>query len=236
MIKAIIFDLDGTLTDTLATIAHFGNFALESCGLPAIPVNRYRRLVGNGRDLLIHRMLAEHNADTDENYQRVGAIYDREYEADVLYGTKPYAGILPLLDALKSAGLLLCVLSNKPHNVVCGIVDKIFGNRFDIVYGQRTGIPIKPSPEGTLDICRELSLQPSECLFAGDTHIDIETAKNAHMASVGVLWGFRDFAELQTAGADYIIERPAEIAAIIQTKSKNREQENKRKQEKTGES
>lgn len=228
MIKAIIFDLDGTLTDTLSTIAHFGNLALESFGFSPIPTDRYRHLVGNGRDLLIHRMLAEHNADTSENYQNVGAVYDREYEADVLYGTKPYEGILPLLDALQSAGLAICVFSNKPHNVVSGIVDRIFGSRFDIVYGQRTGVPVKPAPDGALEICRKLNIQPAECLFVGDTCTDIETAKNAGMHSIGVLWGFRDLAELDTAGADYIIHHPAEIVEITTHINKNTNAEKQR--------
>ncbi len=220
MIKAIIFDLDGTLTDTLSTIAHFGNFALTAFGFPAIPADRYRRLVGDGRDALIHRMLAEHHADTPENFQQVGAVYDREYEADVLYGTKPYGGILALLDALEEMHIRRCVFSNKPHNVVLGIAARLFNGRFDLVYGQRPGVPVKPAPDGALEICANLGLTPAECLFVGDTSTDIQTAKNAGMASAGVLWGFRDFTELQAAGADYIIENPAEILEILNAKNK----------------
>ena len=220
MIKAVLFDLDGTLTDTLSTIAHFGNCALGKFGFPPIPTERYRYLVGDGRDLLIHRMLAEHGADTAENYQNVGAAYDAAYEADVLHGTVPYDGIPELLTNLQENGLKTAVLSNKPHNVTKMVVQAVFGNRFDIVYGQRPGYPMKPDPAVARMVAEELGVSPAECAFVGDTSVDIATGKNAGMLPIGVLWGFRDAAELRRAGAAHIVKKPQELLQILADKRK----------------
>lgn len=215
MIQAVIFDFDGTLADSLETIAYFGNFALAEKGFGAISKDRYRHLVGDGRNTLIHRMLAEHGMDTPENYEAVGAVYDKAYAADMLHSTAPYAGILELLDVLHQKGIRLCVCSNKPHEVVEYSVDKLFADRFDVVCGIQPGMAVKPAPDCALAICAELGVTPAECLFVGDTNVDIRTAKNAGMTSVGVLWGFRDLAELESAGADYIVENPVQIAEIV---------------------
>lgn len=215
MTKLCIFDLDGTLTNTIPAISHFGNSALLKFGFPEIPTDRYKLLVGNGRDLLIHRMLEEVGADTEENYVNVGKAYDAGYEADPLYKTAPYDGIIELLDNLKNAGIKIAVLTNKPDNVAQDVVKLFFGDRFDLIVGQKPGVKIKPDPEGALFIAKELGAQTSETVFIGDTYVDISTGKNACMKSVGVLWGFRDEAELLDAGADYIVAHPREIADII---------------------
>ncbi len=215
MTKLCIFDLDGTLTDTLPALTHFGNTALASFGFSEIPMERYKKLVGNGRDLLIHRMLAEIGADTPENYENVGTVYDAAYEAEPLYETKPYDGIIELLDNLIKNGVKIAVLSNKPHNVAVDVIRLFFGDRFDAAYGQRSGIDIKPSPDGALMIADELGISVSDTIFIGDTNVDIATGKNAAMKTIGVLWGFRDEEELSTAGADYIVEKPQEILDII---------------------
>lgn len=215
MTKLCIFDLDGTLTNTIPAISHFGNSALEKFGFPSIPDDRYKILVGNGRDLLIHRMLEEFDADNDENFDNVGKAYDAAYEADPLYKTAPYDGITELLDNLKNAGLKIAVLTNKPDNVAQDVVKLFFQNRFDLVVGQKPGVKTKPDPEGALNIASELGVTTSECVFIGDTYVDISTGKNAGMKSIGVLWGFRDEAELKNAGADVIVSHPSEIFDII---------------------
>ena len=181
MIRAVIFDFDGTLADSLETIAYIGNLALEENGFAPIPKDRYRRLVGDGRSALIHRMLAEYQADTPENFCRVCRTYDMHYHAAGLHTTKPYAGILELLEVLADHGIRLCVCSNKPHDVVESSVAVLFGERFDVVMGQKEGVPVKPAPDSALAICKELDIPPAECLFVGDTNVDIETAKNAGM-------------------------------------------------------
>ena len=215
MTKLCIFDLDGTLTDTIPAISHFGNSALSKFGFPEIPENRYKILVGNGRDLLIHRMLSEVDADTEENYINVGKAYDAGYEADPLYKTAPYDGIMELLDNLKKSGIKIAVLTNKPDNVAQDVVKLFFGDRFDLIVGQKPEMKIKPDPEGAFYIAKELGAEISECVFIGDTYVDISTGKNAGMTAIGVLWGFRDEAELSGAGADYIVAHPAEISDII---------------------
>ena len=216
MIKAVLFDLDGTLSDTIHTIAYYGNLALSTHGFPEIPTETYKKLVGNGRDLLIHRMLEYHNADTEENYIKVGKKYDDEYENDVMYLTKPYDGTPELLKDLKKDGIKCAVLSNKPHNVTGPVVELLFGKgTLDLCAGAKQGIPIKPAPDGALEIAKELGLSPEECIFVGDTYVDITTGKNAKMKTIGVLWGFRDEEELKNAGADFIVSHPSEIYDII---------------------
>lgn len=210
-----IFDLDGTLTDTLQAIAYFGNTALTKNGFDAIKTDKYRYLVGDGRDVLIHRMLAEHNADTKENFDRVGEDYDIAYNSDMLYLTKPYDGIVKSLEKL-SKNNTLAVLSNKPDNIVKYIVNTLFPNGlFASVDGQRSGIPTKPSPVGATAIAHRLGFSPEECVFIGDTNVDIHTGKNAGMKTVGVLWGFRDREELERAGADIIVEKTEQLADIL---------------------
>ena len=215
MTKLCIFDLDGTLTNTLPALAHFGNTALSSFGFPEIPMERYKKLVGDGRDLLIHRMLAENGLDTPENYEKVGKVYDAAYEADPLYETKPYDGIMELLDKLIEKGIKIAVLSNKPHNVAVDVIRLFFGERFDASYGQRVGIATKPDPTGAIIISNELNIPASDTVFIGDTNVDIKTGKNAGMKTIGVLWGFRDEEELSEAEADYIVSKPYEILDIV---------------------
>lgn len=214
--KVCIFDLDGTLTNTLNAIAHFGNLALAAFGFDPIPVADYKRYVGDGRTVLIHRMLKARNADTPENFDRVCHVYDENYEAEPLYDTDAYDGIRELLDRLKNQGIKIAVCSNKPDNVVQDVVKIIFGDTFDAVSGVIDGFPTKPEPYTALKIAEKLGAAPEECLFIGDTNVDIFTAKNAGMTSVGVTWGFRDRAELMAAKADYIVDLPEDILKIIE--------------------
>lgn len=214
--KACIFDLDGTLTNTLNAIAHFGNLALTAFGFNPIPVMDYRRYVGDGRTVLIHRMLNAQNADTPENFINVCRVYDENYESDPLYDTDAYDGIRELLAELKSRGMKIAVCSNKPDNVVQDVVQIIFGDMFDAVSGAADGFPTKPEPYTALKIAEKLGAEPQECFFIGDTNVDIFTAKNAGMKSIGVTWGFRDRTELIEAGAEYIVNSPEDILKIVE--------------------
>ncbi len=216
-IKACVFDLDGTLTNTINAIAHFGNVALTAYGLEPVSVTDYKLYVGDGRDKLIHRILAANGADNAEMFEKVGSLYDENYEKDFLYDTDAYDGIRSLLSSLKERGVKTAVCSNKPDNVAHFVIDAIFGQGvFDIVNGVKDGAPTKPDPTSALEIAAELNVKPEECLFPGDTKVDIATAKNAGMHSVGVLWGFRGRAELEEAGAEFIIEKPDEILGLLQ--------------------
>lgn len=215
MTKLCIFDLDGTLTNTLPAISHFGNTALSAHGFPKIEPEKYKLLVGDGRDLLIHRMLSECGADTDENFEKVGKVYDAAYEAEPLYETKPYDGITELLNNLKNRNIKIAVLSNKPDNVAVDVVKLFFGDIFDIAHGQRKGIKTKPDAVAALEIAEQLGINPSDTYFIGDTNVDIMTGKNAGMHTIGVLWGFRGIEELTNAGAEFIVSHPDEIFKII---------------------
>lgn len=216
MIKAVIFDLDGTVTDTLSTIAHFGNLALTTHGIAPIPEEEYKYFAGDGKKLIVHRMLAYNNADTEQNFAKVELTYDTEYEADPIGKTTVFDGILPLVAELHRRGIKVAINSNKPHNVMEMVLSKLFpAGYLDAAYGQTDDTPTKPDPTNALKIAAEFGVSPSECLFVGDTSVDIKTGLNADMHTVGVLWGFRTLDELKTAGAEYIAEKPVDILDVI---------------------
>ena len=215
MIKAVFFDLDGTISDTLSTIAHYGNSALVFNGLEPINEDEYKYFAGNGKKVLLKRMLEFSSSYTDEMYDKVEKKYDYEYEKNPVGFTKPFPEIPKLLTQLKAKNMKLIVLSNKPDNVTADSVSKLYPNTFDICWGKKDSYPAKPDAKSTLEIMNTLNLTANECLFIGDTYVDMETGKNAGMKTIGVLWGFRDFDELKNAGADYIISKPHEILEII---------------------
>ncbi len=217
MIKACIFDLDGTLCNTLDSIAYFCNQTLKQLGYPNIPTNKYRSLVGNGAEQLIHNMFhIVHPTYTLDDVHTAKQIFMDLYKEDPLKCVTLYDGILPLLHTLKSNGILLAILSNKPHVLTKLSVPKLFGEHlFDVWYGQRDEIPRKPAPDGALIIMKELSVQPSQCLFIGDSDVDMHTGNNASMKTAGVLWGYRSKEELLHAGAQMIASTPSDIQNFI---------------------
>ncbi len=218
MIKLCIFDMDGTLVNTINTIAHFGNTALVKFGLDPISTDEYKLMVGNGSDVLVQRMLAKHGK-TMEEYKELHPYYVNIYDNDFMYLTAPYDGIIDMLDAVKKQGIRTAVLSNKDHSTAKKVSDELFeGGLIDLCMGARPGVPLKPEPDAVLEIIEHFGVLKDECLYVGDTATDIKTAKNAGLYSIGVLWGFRDEAELREAGADVIISNPMDIAEI----SKNR--------------
>lgn len=214
--QACIFDLDGTLANTLNSIAYFANSALTACGYSTIEVEKYRYLVGNGADKLIHRMLAAvTDSYTEEDVLRLRKTYDTLYESDTMHLVTGYDGMQELLKALKRQNMKLAVLSNKPHNVTEEVIRNLFGNDlFDLCYGQRSQVERKPSPQGALLIAEELGVKPKQCLYIGDTNVDMQTGENAGMDTVGVLWGFRDRDELEQSHAKHIVSHPSEIYTI----------------------
>ena len=187
---ACIFDLDGTLANTLTSIAHFGNATLGEFGLPEIPVEQYKQLVGNGADLLMRRMLKTVGARfSEEEIQSFRAAYDRRYESD------PMALV---------QGFQVGVLSNKPDNVARDIVRTMFGPLVDQAHGQRAEFPTKPDPAAVLQMAADFGVEPGRVLYCGDSGVDMETGRNAGMAPCGVLWGFRERQELEEHGAQYL--------------------------------
>lgn len=212
MIKACIFDLDGTLCDTLTTISYFANEALKHFGLPEIEKNEYKYMIGNGYKNLIKNMLNYLNVYSDELFSEVAEYYYNIYDKKPLYLTKAYDGIEDMLEKLAEKGIKTAILSNKPHNATVNVAKEIL-SKFDFthVQGNIEGIPLKPEPESLLNIVKILDVKKEECLYIGDTSTDIETGKNADIKTVGVLWGFRTEDELKKAGADLIASKPADI-------------------------
>lgn len=219
MYKACIFDLDGTLANTLDSIAYFANSALKQCGYNTIETNQYRYLVGEGVVKLIHRMLGTVCGTlgyTEADAQKLRAIYDDLYESDPTYVVTDYTGMHETIAALKTAKIKLAVLSNKPQNCTAAIIDALFkAGTFDLCYGQREQVARKPSPQGALIIARELGIESKECLYIGDTSTDMKTGAAAGMDTVGVTWGFRDVNELKVNHARYIVETPKQIYKIV---------------------
>lgn len=215
-VKAVIFDMDGTIADTLASIAGFGNAALKAHGYPEIAVERYRQLVGNGRDVLIRRMLAETGKPhTEADVQAMCATYDSFYESDPTHLVVPYPGILELLHTVRENGVKTAVLSNKPDNMTRFIADALFPGLFDAVHGQRSGIPKKPDPSAVRMLCAELGVQPADCLYVGDSGVDMQTGANAGIVTAGVTWGFRGADELRENGAVYLADNADALCSLI---------------------
>lgn len=218
MYLACIFDLDGTLANTLESIAYFSNEALKRYGYTAIPTADYKTIVGDGADVQVRRMLdrtAGKNAWSEDDFQKVRTFYGGLYGASPTYLLKNYEGMPQALEALKKAGVRLAVLSNKPNDWVQAIISFLFPNgTFDACYGQRPQVPRKPAPDGALLIAKELEISPAQCLYIGDTNTDMKTGAAAGMDTTGVLWGFRGRAELEANHAKYLAETPAQIVRI----------------------
>ena len=216
MVKAVIFDMDGTVADTLASIASFGNAALTAHGFPALETELYRQLVGDGRDMLIRRMLVATGMEHAEGtVQTVIQTYDALYEADPTRLVTPYPGILELLKTVRAAGIKTAILSNKPDNMTRFIADALFHGLFDIVHGQREDIPKKPDPTAVLMLCEELGVTSADCLYVGDSGVDMQTGNNAGILSVGVTWGFRSTEELKENGAHHLVSTAQELLNLI---------------------
>ena len=210
---AIIFDLDGTLLDTLASLANSFNRSLDKMGLPTQQVTDYRYFIGDGLRNCVIGCLGD--LATDEHIERLTEIQQDDYRETWRDDAAPYPGIESLLETLDQTNVPMAVLSNKPHEFVLQIMDHFFpSTRFHPVMGHQPGYAHKPDPTTALLIASELSIAPAQITFVGDTRADIETAVNAAMYPVGVLWGFRERDELEAAGAKDIIESPHELLSL----------------------
>jgi phosphoglycolate phosphatase len=209
-----VFDLDGTLLDTLEDLADACNIALLKEGFPVHPVEPYRFFVGNGVDTLIRRAVPEDSRD-EQTLARVKAHFDAHYAAHSRDKTKPYPGVPEALHALRHAGFALAVLSNKPDTYAGELVELYFPGLFDLTFGQREGVPLKPDPAAVREILRLLAVEPQDGFYIGDTATDMETGKRASLYTMGVSWGFRTTDELLSAGADSIVNKAEELPKII---------------------
>lgn len=213
-IKAVIFDMDGTILNTLQDIANAVNHALTVNGLPTHELSKFKKFVGNGTDIMLKRALPD-ELKTDEKVAEIKPDYVEFYDAHQIDTTAPYDGILELLDELKAKGIKLAVVSNKIDCMVGPISEKFFGNTFDYVTGQKDGVPVKPDPAAVFEAMKHLKVTADECIFVGDSGVDAKTGFNAGMFTVGVLWGFRDEAELRENGANVVISKPSELLTYI---------------------
>ncbi len=215
---AVIFDLDGTLLDTLADIAASANEVLQSLGYPPHQLESYRRMVGSGVGRLFARALppdAVNEAQLTECGERFREAYGRHWNVR----TTIYPGIPELLDALQQRGLRMAVLSNKPDAFTQRCTDHYLARwPFEIVLGQRAGIPRKPHPAGALEILDHLAAPPQRCFYLGDADVDMQTATAAGLFPVGVLWGFRSAEELTRNGARALISHPMELLDLLTTR------------------
>lgn len=212
MKKLCIFDLDGTLLNTLDSIAYYVNDTMKHFGLPVIETEKIRTFVGNGARNLIDRALRYNGSELD--VEGVLSVYIEKYNSDALYLVKPYDGIRELLSKLHENGVTLAVLSNKPHSSTSIMIDEIFGkDLFSVVRGPYNNEKVKPEPAVANEIAK--GFEKENCFFIGDSDVDIKTGRNALMHTVGVTWGFRDRDVLQNAGAEKIVSKAADIADIV---------------------
>ena len=218
MIKYIIFDLDGTLVNSIYDLADSVNYVLKQNGYAEHPLESYYYFVGNGTLKLIERALPEDKRTANE-IERVHSQFAERYSQNYLNKTIPYKGINELLDELDKRGIKYSVASNKTDIFTQEIINGLFpNNRFDVIIGKREENPTKPDPKIIYDILNGKNLTLDEILVVGDSGVDIETGHNACLKAVGCLWGFRDERELKEAGADYIISKPMELFEIIDNK------------------
>jgi phosphoglycolate phosphatase len=212
---AIIFDLDGTLLNTLDDIADAANSVLDDRGFPRHEPDAYRVFVGDGVKVLISRILPVDNRDSQtitECVQAFGKIYGRLWDQK----TRPYDGVVDLLDQLSARGIPLSVLSNKPENFTQRCINKFLPRpHFEVILGDNGQIARKPDPEGALMIAAQLGIPTENFIFVGDTPIDMKTAAAAGMHPVGVGWGFRKAQELIDAGAKKIIDHPLQLLDLL---------------------
>lgn len=215
MIKAVLFDLDGTLINSLEDLAASTNFALARFGFPLKNnIEDFKYFIGDGMYKLIERVLPEDKRE-DGIITQVLAVFMEHYSTHYLDKTHAYNKIVPLVNAISGKGFKMAVVSNKAEHMAVIITKKIFGDVFDTICGKREGYPAKPDPSLTLEVINELGVEPQECYFVGDSGMDMKVAVNAGCIGVGVTWGFRGREELLHNGALHIVNDPEEILALL---------------------
>jgi phosphoglycolate phosphatase len=213
--KAVIFDLDGTLLDTLQDIADSVNRVLRAMGFPIRKLEAFRFFVGDGSRMLIKRALPQ-NERSDESVERHLVAFKKDYAKAWDVKTQPYAGIPELLNHLEQTHVRMAVCSNKPHAFTVLCVEKLLGQwRFDSIIGQSSRYPKKPAPDSALAIADEMEIAPADILFVGDSGVDMQTAVAAHMLPVGAAWGFRPEKELLENGCRFLARTPMDVLEIL---------------------
>lgn len=215
MIKIAVFDLDGTLVNSLTDLALSVNKGLKAAGLPEHPLSAYNRFVGNGRAKLIERAIGRERL-TDALFDEVIAVFDREYRLHCNDNTAAYDGCAEMLERLASGGIYTAVLSNKPDEFVAQILQRLYpGHTFLEAWGQKPQYKCKPDPEALHAMLALHGISPDECVYVGDSDVDVFTAQNSGVKMAGVSWGFRGREELLNAGAPFVADTADELAEYI---------------------
>ncbi len=213
-IKAVLFDLDGTINNTVNDIAASSNYALAKHGFPTHPADSFKLFAGSGTYIMLQRAMPEEHKN-DGSVELIIDDYLAHYAVHSMDTTAPYDGIRELIDAVREQGYLTAVVTNKPDPVAKQLLADMFPEKFDAVVGQIDGMPVKPDPAMPLLAMQQLGVKPEECVFVGDSGVDIETGKNSGAYPIGVLWGFRGREELLACGAKELIEKPQELLDIL---------------------
>ncbi len=206
---AVIFDLDGTLTDTLGDLANSVNFALCQFGFPERTLDEVRSFVGNGVRKLIYLSVPENTSE--DISEKCLDVFKEYYKNNSLVETKPYDGIIPMIESLKNQGIKTAVVTNKMHEAAEEIVRIFFGGLIDVSLGQIDGVAQKPEPDGIYNVLEKLGVSKEKSVYVGDSEVDCITANNADIPCIGVTWGFRDESVLLENGADFIADTPEDI-------------------------
>ena len=215
MYNYVIFDLDGTLLDTLEDLAAATNWVCERHGWPAHPVEAYKNFVGNGAPKLLERVAPPDVELTPQLREQLLEEFTARYTSHKEDKTTVYAGMPQTLARLKEAGVSMAVLTNKPDGAAGPIVERYYPGVFSVVQGALPGLPTKPDPTLLCRLMERMGAVTEKTLFVGDSNVDIQTAKNGGLTGCGVLWGFRTRRELETEGADYIVDDPAQLTELI---------------------
>lgn len=210
--RGVIFDLDGTLSDSIHSIKYSGDRTMERFGYGPFSVEQYKYFVGDGAANLVRRALEAGGDRELTHFREAYTLYREIFRENCMYQVRPYNGIPELLAALRAREVKIAVLSNKPHAETVNVIETLFGkNCFDVIQGQKEDVPIKPSPEGVFRIMEQFEMTAEDMLYLGDTATDMKTGKNAGIFTIGALWGFRERRELEEGGADAIIGYPLEL-------------------------
>ncbi|MBQ9973514.1 MAG: HAD-IA family hydrolase [Oscillospiraceae bacterium] len=210
----VVFDLDGTILNSLEDLADACNWVLENHGWPTHPLDAYRYFVGNGVIRLLERATPD-EAKTEPVWEQVTQAFHARYHAHKADKTRPYEGLPELLDDLRGRGVTIAVLTNKPHSAALPIVEQYYPGVFHLVQGAVPEMPVKPDPALLHQVMAQIGARPEHTLFVGDSNVDIQTARNGGVDSCGVLWGFRTREELEGEGATYIAAHPKDIIALV---------------------
>lgn len=208
-----IFDMDGTILDTLDDLMASLNFALKTHGYPPRTRQQVRAAIGDGVRMLVTRSLP--GPVSQEELERVLATFTQHYALNCANVTRPYAGIIPLLEGLRAGGVLTAVVSNKTHSAVVELCDRYFTGLFDVAVGNRPGLARKPSPDSVNLVLQQLNVSASSSVYLGDTEVDLATAKAAGMGCIACAWGFRGRQQLESLGARHVIDQPSQARALI---------------------